>query len=319
MSFLNVALTRLKSDRRISSLVQRVPPGLKARMRRTVDRATQPSLSQQILAQTSRTNDLLAHIAYENAMSKPRYQDERRLLRYGFKAYSQHDEDGIIEEIFRRIGTTDRYFVEFGVGDGLENCTTYCLLKNWSGAWIDGSADCFEGIQRHLGFLIKEGRLRAKYSFITAENIESLFQELRVPGRFDFLSIDIDRNDYWVWKSITRYRPRVVAVEYNASFGSEAACAVPYNPTAIWDRTNYTGCSLKALEYLGKEKGYALVGCNYSGATAFFVREELLGDQFAAPYTSENHYEQARYFIRMLNGHRPNFGPLTAVKPGIRE
>jgi len=74
-------------------------------------------------------------------------------------------------------------------GDGIENCTTYCLLKKWSGVWIDGSADCFQGIQRNLGFLIAEGRLLAKHSFITAENIESLFTELTVPAEFDFLSM----------------------------------------------------------------------------------------------------------------------------------
>ena len=316
MSFLSKALNRLKSNQKVASLVQRMPPGLKARMRRTVDRSTRPSVLERVLAQTSQTNDLLARMLYEEALATPRYQERQRLLRYGFNVYSQHDEDGIIEEIFRRIGSTDKFFVEFGVGDGIENCTTYCLLKNWSGVWIDGSADCFEGIQRNLGFFIEEGRLRAKYSFITAENIESLFAELKAPAEFDFLSIDIDRNDYWVWKAITNYRPRVVAIEYNASFKQTAACVIPYNPTAIWDGTNYTGCSLKALEYLGNEKGYRLVGCNYTGGTSFFVREDLLGDHFAAPYTSENHYEPPRYFVRMPNGHPGNFGPFALVQPG---
>ncbi len=315
MSFLNHALPRLKSNKRVSSLVQRVPPGLKARMRRTVDRATRPAVLDRILTETSQTNDLLARMMYEEGLMKPRYQEPQRLVRHGFKVYSQHDEDGIIEEIFRRIGSTGKFFVEFGVGDGLENCTTYCLLKDWSGAWIDGSADCFEGIQRNLRSVIENGRLRTKYSFITAENIEPLFTELKVPAEFDFLSIDIDRNDYWVWRAIKKYRPRVVAIEYNATFKQTAACVIPYSATAIWDRTNYSGCSLKALEYLGAEKGYRLVGCNYTGGTSFFVREDLIGDRFAPPYTSENHYEPPRYFIRMPNGHPSNFGPLALVDP----
>ncbi|HTV60921.1 MAG TPA: hypothetical protein VMJ93_18755 [Verrucomicrobiae bacterium] len=243
-------------------------------------------------------------------MATPRYRESRRLLQYGFKIYSQHDEDGIVEEIFRRIGTTNRFFVEFGVGEGVENCTTYCLLKDWKGVWIDGSAECFERLQRTFEFLIAQGRLRAKYSFIMAENIESLFEELEVPKEFDFLSIDIDRNDYWVWKAIVNYRPRLVAIEFNSSFGKSASCVVPYHSRAIWDGTNYTGCSLKALENLGNEKGYRLVGCSFSGVTSFLVREDLLGDHFASPYTSENHYEPPRYFVRMPNGHPPNFGPL---------
>lgn len=84
-------------------------------------------------------------------------------------------------------------------------------------------------------------------------------------------------------------------------------------PAAIWDGTNHMGCSLKALEHLGNEKGYRLVGCNYTGVTSFFVREDLLGDHFAAPYTSENHYEPPRYFVRMPNGHPANFGPLEQI------
>jgi hypothetical protein len=63
------------------------------------------------------------------------------------------------------------------------------------------------------------------------------------------------------------------------------------------------------------EKGYRLVGCNYTGVTAFFVREDCVGDHFAAPYTSANHYEPPRYFTRMPNGHAPAFGPVVTIEP----
>ena len=42
--------------------------------------------------------------------SSPRYQDPKHLIPYGHKTYSQSDEDGIIREIFRRIGTTNKTF-----------------------------------------------------------------------------------------------------------------------------------------------------------------------------------------------------------------
>ena len=309
---INTTVNKLKQ----TAILKALPPGVKASLRRTVDRFTRPSKLDQVFAQASQVNDLLARMMYEQAFATPRFQDPKRLLGNGFKVYSQHDEDGMIEEIFRRIGTTDRYFVEFGVGDGIENCTTYCLLKGWSGVWIDGSAECYEQIQRNLGFLIRTNRLKTLYSFITAENIEKLFQQLAIPREFDFLSIDIDRNDFWVWKAITSYRPRVVAIEYNASFKQTVSCVVPYDGNAIWDGSNYSGASLKAIEHLGREKGYILVGCNYTGVTSFFVREDLVGDHFASPNTSENNYEPPRYFARMTNGHRPNFGPVVMVGEG---
>ena len=85
---------------------------------------------------------------------------------------------------------------------------------------------------------------------------------------------------------------------------------IPYQPAMIWDYSNYFGPGLKALELLGREKGYCLVGCNYTGVTAFFVRDDLAGNHFAEPFTAENHYESPRYYTRMPNGHPPGFGPL---------
>ena len=57
-----------------------------------------------------------------------------------------------------------------------------------------------------------------------------------------------------------------------------------------------------------------MVGCNYTGVTAFFVRDDLVGDHFAAPFTAENHYEPPRYFVRMPNGHAPGFGPVVLTE-----
>jgi hypothetical protein len=73
-------------------------------------------------------------------LAKPRNADPKRLLRHGFKVYSQSDEDGIIQEIFRRIGTTNRSFVEFGVDTGAECNTAKLLVEGWHGLWIEAAA-----------------------------------------------------------------------------------------------------------------------------------------------------------------------------------
>jgi hypothetical protein len=181
--------------------------------------------------------------------------------------YSQNGEDGIIEAIFAMIGTTNRYFVEFGVEDGLESNTRY-LWKHcgWTGLLMDG---CHEDLTRNL-----------HQEFITAENIEDLFRKYNVPEHFDLLSIDIDGNDYWVWKAITHYRPRVVIVEYNAHIPPEESKAIPYNPNFRWDKTDYYGASLGALRSLGEAKGYLLVGTDRCGVNAFFVDAILSQHRF---------------------------------------
>lgn len=258
--------------------------------------------------------NLLAHATREAAANDPRRADPRRLLAYGYKGYSQGDEDGIIDEIFRRIGTTNRHFVEFGAGDGLQNNTTALVADGWRGAWLDGFDGNVATIQREFAQVVAADKLRVRQAFITAENIEALFTELGVPDEPDLLSIDIDGNDYWIWRAITHYRPRVVVIEYNATFGRSARCVVPYRPDGVWNYTCHYGAGLAALEGLGREKGYSLVGCCYQGTNAFFVRDDLLGDHFCAPYTAANHFEPVRYAFSLISGgHTPSWGDLEQV------
>ncbi|HVZ25547.1 MAG TPA: hypothetical protein VG842_05820, partial [Sediminibacterium sp.] len=153
-----------------------------------------------------------------NLLHNPRYDAPDKLNKYEFQVYSQFGEDGIIREIFRRIGTTNRYFVEFGVEDGSETNTTYLLYQGWKGLWMDGDEKFVRSIQVSCANAIAKGQLTVVHSFITAENIESLFDRAGVPKEFDLLSIDIDRNDYHVWKAISHYRPRVVVIEYNSIY-----------------------------------------------------------------------------------------------------
>jgi hypothetical protein len=65
----------------------------------------------------------------EDIVLQERLKNQLYLERYGYKVYSQNDEDGIIEEIFNRINTTNKVFVEFGVGNGLESNCHFLLHK----------------------------------------------------------------------------------------------------------------------------------------------------------------------------------------------
>ena len=244
----------------------------------------------------------------ENLHNNPKYQSPDKLNKFEFQAFSQFGEDGIIEEIFKRIGVVNQFFVEFGVETGIETNSTYLLYKGWKGLWMDGGEKNMAEIENSFSKSIASGGLKAKRNFITAENIEQLFQQYDVPKEFDFLCIDIDRNDYYVWKAISHYNPRVVMIEYNAVFKPGCSFVVEYDADKTWDGTSNFGASLDALCDLGNQKGYKLVGCGFAGANAFFVREDLIAGCFAGPFTSLNHYEPPRYFLYSKNGHPRRVG-----------
>lgn len=232
----------------------------------------------------------------------PRYGDTKRLLRYGFQVCSQNAEDGMIDEIFRRIGTTDRSFVEIGVGDGTENNTAFLLAQGWNGCWVDGNPEFLKGISKRVD-LPKEC-LKHLVCRVTRENATSLLRQLRVPAQFDLLSLDVDQNTYYAWEGLMQFRPRVVVVEYNAVIPPGLDWKSHYAPDRVWDGSHNFGASLKAFELLGRQLGYYLVGCDFIGVNAFFVRADLVGDSFAAPFTAENHYEPPRYAFLHRRGHR---------------
>jgi hypothetical protein len=254
--------------------------------------------TEQLLRRT-REAQILAEIA-----ATPRFKDPLRLLASGYKVFSQNQEDGMIAEVFRRIGTTSKRFIEFGVQDGLECNSTFLLMHGWRGAWIEGSAA--NAAAARAAF--------APYSvevvgqFITVENADTLISELAKGEEVDLLSIDIDTIDYWIWHAIRTVKPRLVVIEYNASWPPFVRKTVAHDPAMQWDGTNFSGASLGALEALGREKGYCLVGCSLSGVNAFFVREELARDKFCVPFTAENHYEPPRYDLAGSFGHRAGMG-----------
>ncbi len=242
-------------------------------------------------------------------LASPRYCDPRHLAHFEAPVFSQHGEDGIISEILRRIGETNRRFVEIGVGDGMENNTTYRLTQGWSGHWFEGDAESIERISKTFAAELADRRLQVVQSFMTAENAPGLMQQHGVPVEFDLLSVDIDRNTSHIWRSLAYLKPRIVVVEYNATIPRDDQWEVEYRGNETWDGSMYFGASLKRFEIFGASLGYALVACDLSGSNAFFVRRELVDDQFVGPFTAATFYEPPRYYLIGARGWRARHGP----------
>jgi hypothetical protein len=231
-------------------------------------------------------------------LADPRYAAPGRLERHGRKVWSQNDEDGIIEEIFRRVGIASHSFVEFGVGGERECNTLKLLVEGWRGLWMESSAPDCELISRVFAARLATGQLELLQTRVSAENIDGLIAGARVAaaGELDLLSIDIDGNDYHVLKSIRRVRPRVLVIEYNGKYPPPMDVVPPYDPSHEWDGSDYAGSSLQAIANLATRLGYRLVGTNITGLNAFFVRADIAADHFADG-DAATLYNPARYYL----------------------
>ena len=226
------------------------------------------------------------------------------LAPYELRVFSQNGEDGVLAEILTRVGTGERFFVEFGVESGREgNCVSLADVFGWSGLFLDCDEIFFPQLERKYR---ANDAVRTMRAMVTPENVEELFAQCGVPAEPAVLSIDVDGGDYWIWEAIASYRPRVLVIEYNSALDPTRRLVQPREHAEGWDGTDYFGASLGAIKSLGEVKGYRFVYAELSGVNAFFVREDLADgrfpsvDELAAP-GQPNYFQQGR-------GHPPAAG-----------
>ena len=179
------------------------------------------------------------------------------LEKFGYKIYSESNEDGIIDEIFNRIGIIDKYFVEIGIKNGIINNSTLLLYKGWSGVFIEENRENCNNIKNNFFTDIINSNLSVLNTKVNVDNINEILYKSGCTFRhLDFLSINI-YNAYNILNTIDIVLPNVVALKYD-SFTE----------------------SLKMITELANNKGYYLVGINSINTVAFFVKKELCKDQF---------------------------------------
>ncbi len=197
--------------------------------------------------------------------------EEVRFEQHERSVFSEYGEDGVIEKIFEIIEPTTRFAVEFGAADGVWLSNTLNLIKNhgWSALLIEGQPEYAELLRQNY----KTPRVKTLEAFVYPGNVEILFEENGVPEDFDFLVIDIDSNDYYVWKVMENFRPKVVQIEINPYFPPPQLMVIDFHPLNFWDETDYFGASMESMIRLGKKKGYEPI-YNTGGFNLFFVDRE---------------------------------------------
>lgn len=180
--------------------------------------------------------------------------------------YSQAQQDTILKTIFDSVGATNKVCVEFGFnsltleGGSGSNVARLVIEEGWTGILFDKD--------------LENPSINLHRIFLTPENICSVFAQHAVPTAPDYVSIDVDSIDLWLFRSLLLggYRPRVISVEYNSNYGTEECVTV--RPGTVNTDDRCYGASLAAMYDVGREFGYQLVDIE-PGLDLFFVVANL--------------------------------------------
>lgn len=222
-------------------------------------------------------------------------QDFAWLERRARNIYSQNGEDGILEAIFERIGTANQWCCECGAADGVFFSNTKRLIDaGWSAVLIEADAEQFKKLadlyadkQFVMGELRqpptpyienwrykdgnKDGDVAQKLTLFNVcaavqgeHSLDELLDDCDAPTDLDLLVIDVDGQDYWLFNSLVKYRPRVVVVEYDPNA----------DPNFVPPLNGEGQAGLQAIIRLGVGKRYypaCATWCN-----VIFVQQDLV-------------------------------------------
>jgi len=172
--------------------------------------------------------------------------------------------------VFEVIPPTNRYLVDLGAGDGISGSCSRNLIANhgWRGLLVEPDPEAAAQLAGHYQ---GNASVRTLEAGIYPGDIEIQLARAGVPRDLDLLIVKLSSNDWYVWRAIVDFRPKVVQIEYNAAFLPPQTMVIEYHPLNYWDGTLYFGASIQSLYELGKSKGYELVAVNFRGVNLFFV------------------------------------------------
>lgn len=219
------------------------------------------------------------------------------LLAYRCDHFSQSGEDGIIEKILEVMPAGNNWCVEFGAWDGIFLTNTRHLItaKNYSAVLIESDHSKFQELEENYADV--SGRvylMNRLVGFDDNDSLDCILSETPIPREFDFLSIDIDGNDFHVWKCVAQYQPRIVCIEFNPTIPTEVEFVQER------EQSINQGASLLSIVKLAKEKGYELV-CVLT-FNAIFVKAEYF-DRFQISDNSPQALRRdTRHVTHMFSG-----------------
>jgi hypothetical protein len=239
------------------------------------------------------------------AMMNSREVDLTRPGTWEFSGFSQNGEDGILDVLCKQLDVSNRYFIEIGSSDGMENNTAWLLVaEKFSGIMIEGDSSLAKRASRMVVGHSVGGECHNM--FVTRENMKEL-KSLSFYHDPDVFSLDIDGNDYYIAQAILDggFRPKIFVVEYNSVYGPDRSVTVEYRDDFVFTSAHptqlYYGVSISGWRKFFEQHGYRFVTVDRNGVNAFFVDSSFFSQDFLDGIRSlefaENRYQYRKHRI----------------------
>ena len=163
----------------------------------------------------------------------------------------------------------NRLAVEVGAWDGIHKSNIMSLVRDWGyrGVFIEGSEKRYSSLKKNYIDLDRVVTINAFVEKDGSQSFDRLLDDAGIKDEVDFLSIDIDGNDYYIFKSIEEYLPKILCIEFNPTIPNEVEYVQEYDPN------KGQGSSLLSLCLLAESKGYDLV--KLTPINAIFMRKNI--------------------------------------------
>jgi hypothetical protein len=220
-----------------------------------------------------------------------------------FSGFSQNGEDGILDVLRKQLLNSNRYFIEIGSADGMQNNSSWLVVaEQYNGLMIDGNPRLVERSKRMV--LNHSIGVECLNMFVNSESIEEL-KSIALYSDPDVFSLDIDGIDYYIAKAIMEggFRPKIFVVEYNSVYGPDRSMTIPYQDDFVFTKAHstqlYYGVSISGWRKFFEQYGYRFVTVDRKGVNAFFVdpacfKEDFL-NEINGPVFAENIYQHIKF------------------------
>lgn len=190
--------------------------------------------------------------------------------------HSQRNEGDLINGALDSMGLlkrgTDMWAVNLGAGDGHRLNTVRHLGEDWG--WSLAMFDA------------KAAPPDVQEAWITRTNVNDLLAERKVPFEPEVMSVDLEGNDYWIWKTMLEEgnrRPKLIITKVNVSLIPQSRQSIEYNEGHRWAKDDYFGASFGAYLDLFTKHQYVYVACQPVTGHVLFARRDLWKEKAPAP------------------------------------